>query len=250
MKELDSFLYSCIKANQEIYEYLHTHISSNDYLYSNTIGEGGDNSLNMDIKAENIFIKHLSEFGDIYTEEAGFIKGNGKFKIIIDPLDGSSNFKAGLEYFGTSVALEKNNTVICSIICNLCTKTLSYKIKDNKIVKIDLLSKKEIFNFIKPSLEMGIFEKAYSHPKITKKLYEHNIKFRSPGAVALSLGDARNYSFVLFVAKIRDFDIKAALHMCEDLYVYNDNDFLIVSKDLSTFDLIKEIIKEELVITP
>lgn len=244
MINLDSFLYSCIKANEEIYEYLNTHISPNDYLYSNSIGEGGDNSLHMDLKAEEIFLTHLLPFGDIYTEEAGFVKGNSTYKIIIDPLDGSSNFKAGLDYFASSVALQSDGKTICSVICNLCTHTLLYKIKNQEIKKIDLLSKKTIKRLNTSSKEMGIFEKAYAHPKISKKLYDNSIKFRSPGAVALSFANARNYSFVLFIGKIRDFDIKAALHMCEDLYVYNDNNFLIVSKDLHTFSLIKELIKE------
>ncbi len=244
MEKFDYFLSSCIKANEEIYEYLHTHISKKDYLYSNTIGAGGDKSLNMDLRAEKIFIRHLSSFGDIYTEEAGFVKGKGTYKIIIDPLDGSSNFKAGLEYFGTSVALELNNKVLCSVICNLCTHTLLYKVKNSEIITIDLLSKKIKKNLIKTSSEMGIFEKAYYHPNLSKKLYEKSMKFRSPGAVALSLARSRNYAFFLFVGEIRDFDIKAALHMCEDLYVYNDNSFLIVSKDFDTFSLIKELIKE------
>jgi myo-inositol-1(or 4)-monophosphatase len=241
---LDAFITSCIKANQEIYEYIHTRISSWDLNYSNTIGEGGDNSLNIDIIFEKIFIKHLLPFGNIYSEEVGFIEGEGNAKIIIDPLDGSSNFLAGLPYYGTSVAIEMDDEVKASCICNLANHTILYKIEDEELIELDLVSLVGTHYFSKNSDEMGIFEKAYSYPEITQKLFNQNIKFRSPGAVALSLAYAKNYTFVLFAGKIRPFDIKAALHMCSDLYVHLDNSFLIVSKNIGVFNKIKEIIKE------
>ncbi len=242
---MNAFIQECIKANQKIYEYITTHISATDYNYSNTIGVGGDNSLNIDLICENIFIDHLKEFGNIYTEEAGFVKGDiNHNRIIIDPLDGSNNFKAKLPYYGSSVALEMNNKTVASIVCNLANHTLIYKIDNQKPIQIDLLSLKLINKEVQVVTKLAIFEKAYDYPTVTKKLYENNIKFRSPGAVALSLADAKNYSFVLFAGKIREFDIKAALHICDDLHTYLDDNFLIVSKNIEAFNKIKEIIKE------
>lgn len=241
---LTAFIDATIKANQEIYAYIKTHISSSDYSYSNTIGVGGDNSLNIDLICEKIFIKHLQSFGNIYSEECGFLEGEGDARIIIDPLDGSSNFQAQIPYYGTSVAYEEEGTTKASIICNLANHTLLYKIEGKNVIEFDLMSEKSsIFNQ-NSSSEMGIFEKAYAYPTITQKLYENEIKFRSPGAVALSLAYAKQVSFVLFAGNIREFDIKAALHMCSDLLVYQSNSFLIVSKNIQVFDKIKEIIKE------
>jgi len=241
---MNAFIKECIKANKEIYEYLTTHISSTDYNYSNTIGVGGDNSLNIDLICEKLFINYLLPYGDIYTEEAGFIKSDAEGCIIIDPLDGSHNLQSGLPYYGTSVAFERNGKVIYSVICNLSNHTLIYKEKNNKIEEIDLLTEKKITNIRSKSSDLGIFERAYAYPEIVKTFWEKEIKFRSPGAVALSLAYSQNYSFVLFAGKIRDFDIKAALHICSDLFVHKDDEFLIITKNYDTFVAIKEIIKE------
>lgn len=241
---MNAFIKECIKANQEIYEYLTTHISSTDYNYSNTIGVGGDNSLNIDLICEKLFIKHLLPFGNIYTEEAGFIKSDADACIIIDPLDGSHNLQSGLPYYGTSVALEVNGNVICSVICNLSNHTVIYKEKNDEVKEIDLLSEKKITNIRNNPSELAIFERAYAYPKISKTFFDKDIKFRSPGAVALSLAYSQNYSFVLFAGKIRDFDIKAALHICSDLFIHKDEEFLIITKNYDTLVVIKEIIKE------
>ncbi len=245
MKAFDPFINACIKANQKIYEYITTHISETDYNYSNTIGVGGDNSLNIDLICEKIFIDHLKAYGNIYTEEAGFIVGDvGEYKIIIDPLDGSNNFKAQLPYYGTSVALEKENKTIASVVCNLANHKLLYKVDKEEPLEIDLITKKALVSQHQVVTNLAIFEKAYDYPTITQKLYDNQIKFRSPGAVALSIANARNYGFVLFAGNIREFDIKAALHICDDLNIYFDEKFLIVSKNIDLFNKIKEIIKE------
>ena len=55
----NSFIEAVILANKELYTYINTNLSLNDYEYTNTIGFGGDNSLKIDLIAENIFIKHF-----------------------------------------------------------------------------------------------------------------------------------------------------------------------------------------------
>ena len=189
---MNAFIQACLDANKEIYEYLNTHISSSDYNYSDTIGVGGDNSLNIDLICEDIFIKHLLSFGNIYSEEKGHIQSDVKNKIIIDPLDGSANFQAGLAYYGTSVALEVNDKVICSVICNLANHSVIYKFRDENIMEIDLLTKKKVSNLRENSTNLAIFERAYSYPNIAKTLEKHSVKFRSPGVVAISKAEARN----------------------------------------------------------
>lgn len=243
---MTAFLKACIKANQEISEYIHIHLSSCDFSYSNTIGEGGDNSLNIDLICEKIFIKHLLCFGDIYTEERGFIQSEIKNnnKIIIDPLDGSNNFYCQLPYYGTSVALEVNSKVQSSMVCNLANNRIIYKHKQEKPIELELFSLKKHETFIHKSPTLAIFEKAYDYPNIIEKIKEEKIKFRTPGAVAISLAYAKNYSFVLFAGRLRDFDIKAALHICEGLNVYKNDRFLIVSKNIELFNKVKEFIKE------
>ena len=48
----------------------------------------------------------------------------------------------------------------------------------------------------------------------------------------------------MFAGKIRDFDVKAALHICEDLHISISPEFLIVSKSSTMLEQIKEIINE------
>ena len=64
------------------------------------------------------------------------------------------------------------------------------------------------------------------------------------GAVALSLSEATNYDFVLYYGEIRDFDILAALYICNDLFIYKNDNILIVSSNKEKFNLIKEVINQ------
>lgn len=73
---MTDFISDCIKANKQIYEYINTHISTDDLNYSGKVGFGGDKTLNIDFKAEEIFILHLKKYGSIYSEESGYIFSN------------------------------------------------------------------------------------------------------------------------------------------------------------------------------
>jgi myo-inositol-1(or 4)-monophosphatase len=46
----------------------------------------------------------------IIAEEAGFLPGGSDFTWVVDPLDGTSNFAAGLPWFGVIVALMEDRT--------------------------------------------------------------------------------------------------------------------------------------------
>lgn len=236
----ENFINSVIEANKELYNYLHYNLKEKDLQYSNTIGYGGDNSLNIDLYAEEIFIKYLKEFGNIYSEECGFIDFNKDFTIIIDPIDGSDNFCANLEYYGSSVALKYKDEIIAGFVCNLATGNLIYKAFDFALKEFNITGKKVLKRdgFDK----FGIFERAYKYPKISQKLQENSIKFRSLGAAAVSLAFSKNYDFVLFVGQIREFDIAASLYICNEQNIYKSEDFLLISKNKQKVELIKEII--------
>ncbi len=242
MFDYNSFTKAVIEANKELYEYINTHMTSFDLEETNTIGYGGDKTLNIDIIAEKIFIKYLSSFGDIFSEEIGLISSKSNIKIIIDPLDGSHNFQSQLPYYGTSVALQIDEVTKAGYVANLSNGTIIYKA--NETAKhIYLINEKEVktYNIKEPSI--GIFERAYAYPEICEELKEKRIKFRSPGAAALSLAYAKNLNFVLFAGKIREFDIAASLYINDNLFIHQDDEFLIVTKKESFFLLIKEIIK-------
>lgn len=242
MFDYNSLRNEVIEANKELYEYINTHMTLCDLESSQTIGYGGDNSLNIDLIAEKIFIKYLSSFGDIFSEEVGLLSSNSNIKIIIDPLDGSDNFLSQLPYYGTSVALKIDSEIKAGYVCNLINATMIYK-ENSKIQNISILDKQNIDILEAKNTKIGIFERAYSYPEYCKKLKELKLKFRSPGAVALSLAIARNVNFVLFIGKIREFDIAASLHINSDLFIYRDDEILIVTKSEQILVTIKGFIK-------
>lgn len=240
--DYNAFTNAVIKANKELYGYLKTHITTFDLQYSHTTGFGGDNSLNIDLKAEEIFIKYLQYFGDIYSEEIGLISSNSNIKIVIDPIDGSHNLQSGLPYYGSSVALKIDDEYKAGYVANFANGTMIFRV-DEGINYISLESEKNYEScFVKES-SIGIFERAYSYPNICKSFFENGIKYRSPGAAALSLANARNFNFVLFAGKLREFDIAASIHINSDLFIYKNDEFLIVSKNELILDQIKGFIK-------
>ncbi len=202
-------------------------------------GYGGDISIGADLIAEKILVKHLKKYGQIFSEESGYI-GEGKFQIIIDPLDGSDNFKSQFPYYGTSIALVEDKKTFCGIVCNF--------INGDFFVRDELnLTCKNIFdeNIKTPQIQdsaIGLFEKAYYYPEIVSVLKENSLKFRSPGAVALSLAYAHYVNYVLFLGTMRDYDIVAGIHICKDLFCYTDENCIIISKDRKIFETLCKII--------
>lgn len=232
-----------IKANIEVLNYLKNSLKKDDFIYTNQIGFGGDNSLKIDIIFENIFIEHLKEFGNIFSEECGLKDFKKDITFIIDPLDGSNNFFSNLPYYGTSVAIKKGEEIIGGFVANLALETLVYRFLDDEVVYLSLNSNKELKNRINNSSKVAVFERGYKYPDICKILNDKNIKFRVLGATAISLANARDYDFVLFMGELRAFDIDAAMYICKDLYKIVKNNLIFITKSKDCFNDFKEIIK-------
>ncbi|MDD3025490.1 MAG: hypothetical protein PHY49_02850 [Aliarcobacter skirrowii] len=232
-----------IKANIEVLNYLKNSLKKDDFIYTNQIGFGGDNSLKIDIIFENIFIEHLKEFGNIFSEECGLKDFKKDITFIIDPLDGSNNFFSNLPYYGTSVAIKRGEEIIGGFVANLALETLVYRFLDDEVVYLSLNSNKELKNRINNSSKIAVFERGYKYPDICKILNDKNIKFRVLGATAISLANARDYDFVLFMGELRAFDIDAAMYICKDLYKIVKNNLIFITKSKDCFNDFKEIIK-------
>ncbi len=241
----NSFLLSCIRANEEIaiklkngYEESYYHLSS--------VGAGGDVSSGLDLWAESVFVKHLEDFGKIESEESGTI-GDGSHTIIIDPIDGSSNALSNFPYFGTSVAkIGADGILDSAIVCNLANGDIFLKELGKSLLQGRLFDSTYHQPIVSPNAHIGIFEKAYAYPSIVSKLDNLGLKFRTPGAVALSLAYARTVNYLLFVGRYRIYDFVAGLALCEDLTVIVEEDYVIVSKDKDVADKIDSVVKESL----
>jgi myo-inositol-1(or 4)-monophosphatase len=201
---------------------------------THNIGHGGDVSIGADMLSEAILVEMLSPYGRILSEESGWI-GEGDDVVIIDPIDGSDNFKSRFPYYGISIALMREEQTLCGVVCNLSNGDFIYRC-DDAAYKRSLFNK-SIHQLLtcNNSSKIGLFEKAPNHPEIVAQLTAKKMKFRAPGAVALSLSYAHFAEYVLFLGTMRNYDIAAGLHICSDLYTYCSDTILIVSKDKAVF---------------
>lgn len=236
-----SFLNAALSANEELFELLHVKGLDASHHHLFAIGAGGDVSAGIDLEAEQIFIKHLLPFGEIVSEESGVIaSSNTHARIILDPIDGSDNLLSHLPYYGTSIAYFEHNKCTQAIITNLANGDVF--IKDTMGLRQGKIGKKE-FALVTCNAfsKVGIFERSYCSKTAHIKLQDAKIKYRSPGAFALSLAYAHDVSFVLYEGVMRSYDVEAGLFMCEDLHTFYGGDIFLVSKDKEIFDKIKSL---------
>ncbi len=241
----DDFLRASIQANEEIFHKLKVGYDESDFI-EGAIGAGGDRSSGLDLYAESVFVKYLGRFGRIESEESGVI-GEGDETIIIDPIDGSSNALSLFPYYGTSVAKINSDGILDrAVVCNLVNGDIFLKEGGASLLQGRLDSDEFREAIVAPHPQIGLFEKAYEHPQIVALLGEARLKFRAPGAVALSLAYARTVNYMLFVGSYRIYDFAAGLALCEDLEVVVEEDYVIVSKEKRVLQEIEDIVKKSL----
>ena len=227
---MSPFIQACIKANEEISSALKDGFDAS-WFEKTEVGAGGDISSKLDLFAEEIFVKHLGGFGEIESEESGII-GEGEEKIIIDPIDGSSNALSLFPYYGTSVAkINAEGILDAAVVCNLANGDIFLKTSTTKVQQGKLFSDMFHTPHSSGNGEIGLFEKAYANPALVSALDREKLKFRSPGAIALSLAYAHTVNYVLFMGEFRIYDFAAGLALCEGLEVIVETDYVIVSKD-------------------
>lgn len=237
---MQAFIRESIKACQEVVAMLESTTDPKAYAAQETIGAGGDFCVGLDLMAEEIFIKRLGRFGQINSEESGIV-GEGDVQIVLDPIDGSDNMLTHFPYFGTSIAYMKDDVCLVGIVCNFANSDIF--IKDEK----QFLQGKLYSAHFRPvekhhTSKIGIFEKAALYPELTQELIQNHLKYRAPGAVALSLAYAHYANYMVFLGKMRTYDLEAGLFMCSDLHMYKDDTHIIISKDKDVFERVKKII--------
>ena len=74
-------------------------------------GKGGDDTAALDEAAETAALAHFRrEDVRIVSEEVGYV-GEGRFTVVVDPIDGSQNAERGIPYFCLCVAVAEGETV-------------------------------------------------------------------------------------------------------------------------------------------
>ena len=76
-------------------------------------GVGGDETTAVDAAAERVILERLRAIdgATIVSEEIGELKGEGKLRVVVDPIDGSLNAKRGIPFFSLSVAVAEGETM-------------------------------------------------------------------------------------------------------------------------------------------
>jgi len=74
-------------------------------------GEGGDATTAIDAAAEQVILDRFrGEDVKLVSEEVGIL-GNGRWTVVIDPIDGSLNAKRGIPFFSISIAVAEGDTM-------------------------------------------------------------------------------------------------------------------------------------------
>lgn len=238
---MTDFIKACIQANEEIAEAIKDGFDAS-WFEKTEVGAGGDVSSKLDLFAEAVFVKHLGMFGQIESEESGIL-GEGEEKIIIDPIDGSANALSLFPFYGTSVAKVNSEGILdAAVVCNLANGDIFFKSSTSTIQQGKLFSHTFHVPHTSEKAEIGLFEKAYANPGLVAALDKEKLKFRSPGAIALSLAYAHTVNYVLFMGEFRIYDFAAGLALCEGLEVIVEADYVIVSKEKSIAKKIETLI--------
>jgi myo-inositol-1(or 4)-monophosphatase len=75
------------------------------------LGKGGDETAALDEAAETAALRHFDRDDvRIVSEEIGF-RGDGRYTVVVDPIDGSQNAERGIPYFCLSIAVADGETI-------------------------------------------------------------------------------------------------------------------------------------------
>lgn len=141
-----------------------------------------------DTRSEKKIIEELSKFEPKYSlicEETGLQENEDKYhKWIIDPIDGTNNFRRGIPYFCTSIALMEYETSVAGLILDPIRGSC-YKAAANSGAFVDGRNRLRVskVNFIKEAF-VAYHNISYD---VINKLANSSAILRKTGSVALDL---------------------------------------------------------------
>jgi len=215
-------------------------------------GYGGDMTMRVDKIAEDILIKNLKKTGEsikLLTEERGLVKiGKGKpdYLVFADPLDGSFNFKMGIGYFGTSIAVldAKKNVDIVGYTKNFVSKSEYYALLGEGTYK----NGDRIYTSKKAKPENVLLECSYkANFDSIKKIVEvfHTARHaRMPGAIAIDYCKIASGAFdaIIYAGASRYLDVVAGNFMVKEaggvITDFKGNPNIYKGNDLAVKDLL------------
>lgn len=138
------------------------------------------------------------------SEESNLCLKNLEFAFIIDPIDGTSNFINGLEFFAYSIGLVINGKIIGGCVCHPMSDKLfcgiedegAFIISNNKTEKINPIDKTNENNHIKhTNQKKQLITSTFPGLNSIAKKLSKPISFRILGSIALSVTYCVNQTF-------------------------------------------------------
>jgi len=215
--------------------------------------EKGEIVTPIDKEVENFVYESLKHYGfNFEGEEFGFIEGTeSDYKIILDPIDGTTNFYYKIGFFNIALALEHKKEIVLGIVYNPLSKELYHAIKGEgaflnfvpiKAQKFQELNK-AILGFCYGNEEEDLDLLISNYPKIRKKVKE----FRRFGSANLEIVYSINKFHGFLGIGLKPYDFKASLLIAEEagLKIKKDifgrkseNDFVVLREGLEIRELL------------
>jgi myo-inositol-1(or 4)-monophosphatase len=74
-------------------------------------GKGGDDTTRIDAEAERVVLERFADLDTtVISEEIG-TRGDGRWRVVVDPIDGSLNAKRGIPFFSLSIAVADGDSM-------------------------------------------------------------------------------------------------------------------------------------------
>jgi myo-inositol-1(or 4)-monophosphatase len=186
----------------EVYENVSPLIGTEEGAKKLERGAGGDISMEIDTVAENTVIEILEnhgidilllseEIGEKYIGDTSLIETTER-KLIVDPIDGSTNSSRGIPFYSVSIAYAEGNTledIKFAVILDLSTKDLYWAEKEKGAFYNDhtiKTSKRGLDDQLIFEIDFYLWnlrKKLKDYRSIFQKLY----RIRVMGSIALSL---------------------------------------------------------------
>ncbi len=198
----------------------------------------------IDRKVERIIKEKLEEFGFSFDgEEFGKIEKNSDFTIVLDPIDGTTNFYYKIGFFAISLALLYKGECVLGIVYNPLTKEFYHAIinegayLNNKKIEIKPIKnlKEAIIGFCHGNREEDINIVS----DLFKEIRPFVKEFRRFGCASLEIVYSINKFHGFLGIGLKIYDFKAAYLIAKEAGLYvsnkiirNENDILVINPSI------------------
>jgi myo-inositol-1(or 4)-monophosphatase len=196
-------------------------------------GHPNDIVTQADYEAQTRIVETLKEHfpQDGVRAEEG-LESEGDRTWIIDPLDGTSNFQRGYQYFCTSIALKQDGELKLGVVCSPETakNELFFSVKNSGAYKLEGIRKnppdavpigvsnQDSLNGAMVLVQISPINKERREMEIEamESLVDRQVKFRKPAAAALSLSKIAEGVFDGTIEYVFEWDYAAGALILEE----------------------------------